>query len=133
MKRRSFLNKGILSTIGLTALFPTLAKKQSKPKVPGKFMHMVFFWLKETTDVTEFKKSTENLMLGIDLVVSYHVGEPAGTPREVVDNSYTVCLVATFDSKRDQDAYQVDPIHLKYVEENSDKWHKVQIYDSWAG
>jgi hypothetical protein len=60
------------------------------------------------------------------------VGEPAGTPREVVDNSYTVCLAATFASKEDQDIYQDHPIHQQYVEDNQDKWTRVQVYDSWA-
>lgn len=94
---------------------------------------MVFFYLKEATSVDEFIAITSNFIISIDLVKSYHLGVPAGTPRDVVDNSYSVCLVATFDSKEDQNAYQVHPIHLKYVEDHKDKWHKVVIYDSWAG
>jgi len=104
-----------------------------KHRIDGKFVHMVFFFLKDTTPAGAFKELTAELMEDIDLVKSYHVGEPAGTPREVVDNSYTVCLVATFNSKEDQDAYQVHPVHLKYVNDHKDKWHKVVIYDSWAG
>jgi hypothetical protein len=35
-----------------------------------------------------------------------------------------------FNSKEDQESYQTDPIHLKFVEENSHLWSKVVVYDS---
>lgn len=120
------------SIFGLTGTHALSAVEQ-KPVIPGRFVHMVFFWLKDSTNVSEFNEGTRELMEGIDEVVSYHIGEPAGTPRDVVDNSYTVCLIATFASKQAQDAYQVHPLHTQYVAENKDKWIKVQIYDSWAG
>lgn len=110
-----------------------LGMVDKKPQIEGRFVHMVFFFLKESISIKKFKQDTANLMESIDQVKSYHVGEPAGTPRELVDNSYSVCLVATFDSKEDQDAYQEHPIHKKYVDNLKDQWHKVQIYDSWAG
>ena len=130
MKRRAFVNKGVLAGLGVSSFFTARAQKK-KPTIQGNFMHMVFFWLKDTTDISDFKSSTAALMEAIPEVVSYHVGEPAGTPREVVDNSYSVCLIATFSSKEAQDKYQVHPIHQQYVEDNNDKWTKVQIYDSW--
>ena len=133
MKRRSFFLKGILSTLGISSLTTISALAKGKPVIKGNFVHMVFFWLKETTDVQEFSKSTAGLMEGIEEVVSYHVGIPAGTPRDVVDNTYGVCLIATFATKEDQDIYQKHPVHLKYIEDNKHLWDKVQIYDSWAG
>ena len=133
MKRRSFFAKGILASLGLTSGFRLLASQKEKPVIEGPFAHMVFFWLKDTTDVEAFKQGTAQLMNDIDLVVSYHIGEPAGTPREVVDNSYSLCLISTFATKEDQDAYQVHPKHVQYVGANKDKWERVLIYDSWAG
>lgn len=132
MKRRSFFKNSVFASLvlGIPVL---LGMGIKKPKIEGKFVHMVFFYLKEATSVDEFIAITSNFIISIDLVKSYHLGVPAGTPRDVVDNSYSVCLVATFDSKEDQNAYQVHPIHLKYVEDHKDKWHKVVIYDSWAG
>jgi len=101
-------------------------------KINGRFIHMVFFWLKDTTDHDEFIQITENFLKQIDEIHSYHIGKPAGTPREVVDNSYQMSLVVTFDSKEKQSVYQDHAVHVQYVEDNKDKWNKVQVYDSWG-
>jgi hypothetical protein len=133
MLRRKFITRSFIGSILGLAGTHVLSAKEQKPAIPGRFVHMVFFWLKDSTDVVKFNDGTRQLMEGIDEVVSYHIGEPAGTPRDVVDNTYTVCLIATFDTKDDQDAYQVHPLHQQYVAENKDKWTRVQIFDSWAG
>ena len=60
-----------------------------------------------------------------------HIGTPAPTEaRDVVDHSYSVSYMAMFDSKEDQAAYQIDPIHIKFVDENEHLWEKVIVYDS---
>jgi hypothetical protein len=48
----------------------------------------------------------------------------------VIDASYAVSWLAVFDDRGTQDAYQVDPVHLKFVEECSRLWTKVIVYDS---
>lgn len=128
--RRRFLYS-LGTALGLSP-FLSLGQSSQKKIIDGRFVHMVFFWLKEETDVASFAKETKNFLEKIPEVRSMHIGQPAGTPREVVDNSYTMSLVVTFDSKEDQDAYQVHEEHLKYVEENNQKWTRVQIYDSWG-
>ena len=40
------------------------------------------------------------------------------------------CLIVTFKSKEDQDIYQDDPTHLKFIENASYLWDKVKVYDS---
>lgn len=120
-----------MSTGALAAL-PFGAWAQNKSKIKGRFVHMVFFWLKEETNVSEFIKGTEEFLQKVEVIQAYHLGTPAGTPREVVDNSYTVCLVVTFDTKEAQDVYQVHPAHLDYVEQNKHKWSVVKIFDSWG-
>ncbi len=113
-------------------MFPTMTKAYNPKKMlKGNFVHMVFFWLKPDVDADAFIKSTRAFVSAVPEVVSFHLGKPAGTPREVVDNSYSVNLVVTFASKEDQDSYQTHPAHIKYVEENKDKWTDVKIYDSW--
>lgn len=132
MKKRTFFRRSILSLLGLSTISLT-AKAMAKGRyIDGKFIHMVFFWLREDADVKEFVRGTENFLNQVKEVNSYHLGTPAMTPREVVDNSYSVSLVVTFDSKEDQDAYQKHPAHLRYIEENSMKWTVVKIFDSWS-
>jgi len=35
-----------------------------------------------------------------------------------------------FDDQAGQEAYQIHPLHTKFVEENSHLWSKVVVYDS---
>lgn len=106
---------------------PTVSSKE----IQGKFVHMVFFWLKPETDQKEFVAGTKAFLEKIDVVRQYHLGTPALTPRDVVDNSYTICLVVTFDTKEDHDRYQQHEAHLRYVEQMKSSWTRVQIYDSF--
>lgn len=130
MEKRSFFKKVAL-TIGGVGLFSFTACTNKQDKMlEGNFVHVVFFWLKPGVNTDIFIKDSKAFLSEVPEVISYYVGKPAGTPREVVDNSYSVSLVVTFASKEDQDTYQKHPVHLKYVEENKDKWIDVKIYDS---
>ena len=131
-KRRSFFKKVAGFSALLSAGFLNLQAMGKAKKINGRFIHMVFFWLKDSTNPDEFIKITQAFVEQIDEVNSFHIGKPAGTPREVVDNSYQISLVVTFDSKEEQDVYQDHPVHIQYVVDNKDKWEKVQIYDSWG-
>lgn len=132
LKRRSFFSKlaGTAGALGLVSL-PLSAMQKSK-MINGQFVHMVFFWLKDNVDADDFIRTTKDFIGQVEVVKAYHLGKPAGTPREVVDNSYSVSLVVTFDSTDDQDIYQKHPVHVQYVEANKDKWNTVKIFDSWG-
>jgi len=96
------------------------------------FIHHVFFWLKEelsVADVQKFDTAVKSL-LTITYVASGDVGNPAATSRPVIDNSYSYSLLLQFADLASHDAYQVDPIHLKFVEGCSTLWNKVLIFDS---
>ncbi len=132
-ERRSFLKK--LSAITALALVNPFAKKADAKgiKLIGALVHHVFFWLKEpkNPDVRkQFEKALHNLAK-VGTIKFSHIGVPAGTEsRDVVDHSYTYSIITFFDSQEGQDAYQVDPIHIKFVEENKHLWNKVVVYDS---
>ena len=70
--------------------------------------HTVHFWLKP--DVTDDRKASmiaglKNLANSPN-VTSTWVGTPAGTPRDIVDNSYAIQLMAVFADQAAQAAYQ---------------------------
>ena len=49
-------------------------------------------------------------------VLSFHVGKMVTSPRPVVEQSYQVALNLIFDTKQQQDDYQVHPLHIDFVE-----------------
>jgi hypothetical protein len=96
-------------------------------------VHTVYFWLKpELTPAqrAEFRRGVESLG-GIKAVDRIYVGTPAKTEkRPVIDDSYSVALTVVCKDVAAHDAYQVDPIHLKFVETCKTFWTRVQIYDA---
>lgn len=97
------------------------------------FIHTVFFWLKE--GVTEeqkkdFEKGMEALGQSPN-IVKYYYGQPEGSDREVVDDSFDYSWIVHFKNSEDQARYQNDdPIHDVFVENFKDLWAKVKVYDS---
>ncbi|HTE07952.1 MAG TPA: Dabb family protein, partial [Flavitalea sp.] len=60
----------------------------------------------------------------------FHIGQHAGTTRPVIEKSYSVSWMLTFDSLETEEEYQKDPIHLNFIKENEALWEKVVVYDS---
>jgi len=131
--RRSFLKKAIAG-ITLSGIIPfTKSASAGEVKIQGALIHHVFFWLKEPNNVIHKKQLVEalNKLIEVKTIKLSHIGFPASTKdRDVVDHSYSVSYMVMFDNQADQDAYQTDPIHLKFVEENQHLWNKVVVYDS---
>jgi hypothetical protein len=96
-------------------------------------VHSVFFWLKpELTDAqrAEFLRGLESLK-GIAAIRQIYIGTPAATgKRPVIDDTYSYALTTIFDGLAGQDAYQVDPLHLAFVQNCKQFWNRVQIYDA---
>ncbi len=127
----------ILAIICLTSfsmVSQTEKKETHNNKIQGNFVHTVFFWLNNPNNLTERKAFEDGVTLLLDqskFITSSHIGIPADTAtRPVVDDSYTYCVVITFESKKAHDSYQVDPLHTKFVDENKSLWKKVLVYDS---
>lgn len=131
--RRSFIRK-VAAGLTLAGLIPFSSKTSAAElKLKGALIHHVFFWLKEPENEAHKKQLVKALhkLTEVKTIKLSHIGFPATTEnRDVVDHSYSVSYMAMFDSKSDQDAYQIDPIHLKFVEENKHLWSKVIVYDS---
>src|SRR6476646_4456079 len=100
--------------------------------IENMFLHHVYFWLKNPDSKEDKMKLIEGLrkLSKVKTIKSYHIGQPAGTNREVIDRSYSISWLLFFDNQADQDSYQTDPIHLKFVEECSSLWTKVVVYDT---
>ena len=104
----------------------------------GGFVHCVFFWLKEPENQQAREEFEHHLktFLGTSLYVkAKHIGtmassKMASSERDVVDSTYTYCLITTFKNREEQDKYQQEPVHLKFIEDAKHLWGKVVVYDS---
>jgi hypothetical protein len=96
------------------------------------FIHHVYFWLKNPENINDLNQLIEGLnkLSAVTTISNFHIGKPASTEREVIDSSYSVSWLLLFNSKEDQDSYQTDPVHLKFVEQCSHLWSKVVVYDT---
>ncbi|WP_299252560.1 Dabb family protein [uncultured Aquimarina sp.] len=99
------------------------------------FVHTVYIWLNNPENEEDrklFEESLSKFLKTSKYAKTNFVGTPAGTDREVVDNSYTYAIVVTFSSKEEQDLYQKEEAHLLFIKEASSLWNKVQIYDAFG-
>lgn len=97
------------------------------------FIHNVYFWLKKDADpeiIETFKSEALPALAEVSSIQKVYWGPPAMTDRSVVDNSYDVAWITMFADSAGHEAYQIDPIHLKFVEEYSDIFEKVAVYDN---
>lgn len=96
------------------------------------FIHHVYFWLNNPDSKEDLAKLLDGLtkLSAVKAIRKFYIGKPADTNRDVIDSSYSVSWLLFFDNKADQDSYQVDPIHLKFVEECKHLWKKVTVYDT---
>jgi hypothetical protein len=96
------------------------------------FVHHVYFWLKNPDSKSDFASLKEGLqkLTKIKTIKEFQIGKPADTDRDVIDHSYSLSWLLFFGSGEDQASYQMDPIHLKFVEDCSHLWSKLIVYDS---
>jgi hypothetical protein len=94
------------------------------------FTHHVHFWLKNNADLPKLIEGL-NSLVPITHIKQIHIGIPADTYRDVVDRSYDASLLIIFDNQAAHDAYQIDPIHEKFVVEYAAPLsEKVVVQDS---
>ena len=95
------------------------------------FIHHVFFWLKDNNDNNR-QQLIEGLqkLSAVKKIKQFHIGVPADTNRDVIENTYSVSWMIFFENAADQDSYQVDPFHLNFVKECSHLWNRVTVFDS---
>ncbi len=96
------------------------------------FIHHVYFWLNNAESQEDFEQLVSGLkkLSAVTSIQSSYIGKPADTNRDVIDRSYSVSWMLIFNNKSDQDSYQTDPIHLKFIDECKHLWKKVVVFDS---
>jgi hypothetical protein len=129
--RRTFVKTAAAAAAALP--LAAAGSPASKPKsMKNIFAHQVYFWLNNPNSEDDRDKLVEGLrkLTAVSVIKDWHIGVPAGATRDVVDASYAISWLTIFKNRAAQDAYQVDPIHLKFVEDYKHLWRKVVVYDS---
>lgn len=96
-------------------------------------LHTVFFWF-EPAVRDAVKRRVVDFYLErtqeIDGVEQVFIGEPAGTPRDVVDNSYDLTTSQLFRDRAAADAWQTHPVHDELRELLLAGLTRAQVYDA---
>ena len=96
------------------------------------FVHHVYFWLQNpesNEDKLALFKGLQDLSK-VTEIREFHIGVPASTNRDVIENSYGFSWLALFDSLEDEEIYQTHPIHLAFIDSCKHLWSKVTVFDS---
>lgn len=99
----------------------------------SRLMHTVVFWLKPDAPAGTPATMADfyyQRIAGVDGVEQVFAGSPAGTDREVVDNSYQLLTSVVFRDKAAQDAWQTDPVHDTFRETFGPAFERVVVYDN---
>ena len=97
------------------------------------FVHVVYFWLKapdNKQDRASFEQALNTLLKDSKYTKTNYVGTPPTAIRDVVDDSFTYCLIVTFENAEAQESYQVEEAHLKFIDDANHLWDKVVVYDA---
>ncbi len=119
------------SALATLLAFAVLAQSQA---ADPQFAHMVYFKLKESSG-----DAKEKLIVGCKEFLSEHEGTvyfAAGVlaedmNRDVNDRDFDVSLHLVFKNKAAHDTYHSHPRHTKFIEEYSDLWESVRVFDSY--
>ncbi len=126
--------KKIICTLLLITAVTTYGQTKNEMKqFDPNFAHTVYFWLKNPDsqeDRKAFETSLQKFLDNSAYAKTNFIGKPPKASRDVVDGSFTYSLIVTFESAEAQQNYQDEAPHKLFIEESSDLWTKVIVYDS---
>ncbi|WP_255556279.1 Dabb family protein [Methylococcus sp. ANG] len=122
----------ISGAVLLGCVFPTVGSADVIPADGGRVQHVVIVWLKDHGNPAARQQYIENSRrLGkLPMVLRYQVGTVLAGDRAVVDGSYDVGVVATFENDQALRDYLAHPEHRKVIEESLKPLvEKAVVYD----
>lgn len=95
-------------------------------------IHTVYFWIKK--DLSDERRAAfvrgVDSLAGIECAEAVYIGTPAATARPVIDRTYDIGLTVLLKDMAAHDAYQIDPLHVAFLDSFRDDWERVVIYDA---
>jgi hypothetical protein len=113
-------------------LFTAVGSAEVMPPAAGRVHHVVIVWLKDHGNPAARQRYIEasQQLAKLPMVWRYQIGTALPGGREVVDKSYDVAIVATFENAQALDDYTRHPDHKKVLEESLKPLvDKVVVYD----
>ncbi|PWU09640.1 MAG: stress protein [Verrucomicrobia bacterium] len=82
------------------------------------FSHVVIFWTDPSNPAAAdtLLEGMHKYLKPIPGALHFHAGKMATSHRPIVDQTYQVALNLIFPDKPTQDAYQLHPLHIEFVE-----------------
>lgn len=111
----------------------TVEKEVQNEIIKPGMVHAVYFWIKDDANAALKKDFVNGLddLAKVRSIQSVYYGPPAATAeRGVIDNTYDYAWITNFASVADHDKYQVDPLHLAFIEKYKSLWKEVKVYDN---
>ncbi len=105
---------------------------RSTAPAPGRVEHLVFCWLKEPgkTEARQQLIDTAKKLGDLPGVLSIRAGTAVPSARPIVDSTFDVGIVISFDSVASMEAYLVHPRHQEAVKNIlKPLTSKVLVYD----
>lgn len=115
----------------ISMVFSCSNPSEDKLSEENPFLHSVYFWLNDSLseqDCLAFEKGLLDLA-EVQSIVKYEYGKPAGTSRDVVENTYDFAWIVYFENEEGHDFYQKDPIHLAFIDSFQHMWTEVKVFD----
>jgi hypothetical protein len=130
MNRRKFITATSIAAVAPTIL---LEDENKAGKKNNMFVHHVLFYLHDNTpeNRAELIKGLKKLTK-IKSILMYNIGVPTDSDRDVVIKDYSISWLCFYKDEAAESAYQVDPIHLAFVEDYKHLWSGVKVFDTNA-
>lgn len=120
----------LLLTITITSYVQT---EQAIKEFDANFAHTVYFWLEKPDNQenrADFKISLKKFLDNSAYAKTKFIGTPPSASRGVVEGAFTYSLIVAFESAEAQKNYQNEAPHKLFIEESSNLWTKVIVYDA---
>lgn len=96
------------------------------------FAHVVFFRLKDRSQSSriDFTKQCHQYLTGHPGTLYFSAAIQSDNDRPVNDRDFDVALHLIFENRQAHDDYQIAERHDQFIQENSEKWESVRVFDS---
>jgi hypothetical protein len=126
------LGLGYVSVRQFTGHGPQAAQAADPQGKTAMLAHNVYFSLNESTPANRQKlvDACKKYLANHPGTVFFGAGTVCDLDRPVNDRDFDVGLHLIFKDRAAHDAYQVAPLHEKFIAENKANWKKVRVFDS---